>query len=54
MDRAIQMHGAMGFTTEFGLTDAWHALRVVIVADGTNEVLYRTIIQRLLKGDVDL
>ncbi|MGE3464715.1 MAG: acyl-CoA dehydrogenase family protein, partial [Pseudomonadales bacterium] len=54
VDRAIQTHGAMGFTNELGLTEAWHALRIVNVADGTNEILNRTIAQRLLKGDVDL
>ncbi len=54
VDRAIQTHGAMGFTNEIGLTEAWHALRLVNVADGTNEILRRTIAQRLLKGDVDL
>ncbi|MFP6814788.1 MAG: acyl-CoA dehydrogenase family protein, partial [Pseudomonadales bacterium] len=54
LDRAIQVHGAMGFTNELGLTEAWHSLRVVNVADGTNEILYRTISQRLLKGDLDI
>ena len=54
VDQAMQTHGAMGFTNELGLTDAWHALRVVNVADGTNEILNRTIVQRLLKGDVEL
>ncbi len=54
LDRAIQTHGAMGFTNELGLTDAWHSLRIVNVADGTNEILNRTIAQRLLKGDLDL
>lgn len=54
VDRAIQTHGAMGFTNELGLTDAWHALRVVNVADGTNEILNRTIAQRLFKGDTAL
>lgn len=54
VDRAMQTHGAMGFTNELGLTEAWHALRIVNVADGTNEILNRTIAQRLLKGDVDL
>ena len=39
VDRAIQTHGAMGFTNELGLTEAWQALRVVNVADGTNEIL---------------
>jgi len=54
VDRAIQTHGAMGFTNELGLTEAWQALRVVNVADGTNEILKRTIAQRLQKGDVAL
>lgn len=54
VDRAIQTHGAMGFTNELGLTEAWHALRIVNVADGTNEILNRTIAQRLLKGDTEL
>jgi acyl-CoA dehydrogenase len=54
VDRAIQTHGAMGFTNELGLVDAWHATRVINVADGTNEILYRTIAQRLMKGDLDL
>lgn len=54
VDRAIQTHGAMGFTNELGLTEAWHALRIVNVADGTNEILNRTIAQRLLKGDLEL
>jgi acyl-CoA dehydrogenase len=54
VDRAMQTHGAMGFTNEMGLTEAWHALRIVNVADGTNEILNRTIAQRLLKGDTEL
>ncbi|MEZ5558044.1 MAG: acyl-CoA dehydrogenase family protein [Pseudomonadales bacterium] len=54
VDRAMQTHGAMGFTNELGLTDAWHALRIVNVADGTNEILNRTIAQRLLKGDLEV
>ena len=54
IDQAIQAHGAMGFTNELGLTHAWHSLRIVNVADGTNEILNRTIAQRLLKGDVSL
>ena len=54
LDRAIQTHGAMGFTNELGLTHAWHSLRIVNVADGTNEILNRTIAQRLLKGDLEI
>ncbi len=54
VDRAMQTHGAKGFTNELGLTEAWHALRIVNVADGTNEILNRTVVGRLLKGDLDL
>jgi acyl-CoA dehydrogenase len=54
VDRAMQTHGAMGFTNELGLHHAWHALRIVNVADGTNEILNRTVVQRLLKGDTEL
>ena len=54
VDRAMQAHGAMGFTNEVGLVEAWSRLRAVNVADGTNEILYRTILQRMLKGDLDL
>lgn len=54
VDRAMQTLGAMGFTNETGLPEAWHALRSINVADGTNEILYRTIAQRLLKGDLEL
>jgi acyl-CoA dehydrogenase len=54
VDRAMQTFGAMGFTNELGLYHAYHALRIVNVADGTNEILYRTIAQRMLKGDTAL
>lgn len=54
IDRAIQTHGALGFTNELGLTEAFHTLRVINVADGTNEILNRTIFHRLAGGDLDL
>ena len=54
VDRAIQTHGGMGFTNEVGLIHAYHTLRVINVADGTNEILRRTIYQRLAKGDLEL
>jgi acyl-CoA dehydrogenase len=54
VDRAIQTFGALGFTNELGLTEAYHTLRIINVADGTNEILNRTIFQRLLGGDVAL
>ena len=54
VDRAIQTHGAMGFTNELGLVEAYNVLRVINVADSTNEILRRTIFQQLAKGDLDL
>ncbi|NQV20823.1 MAG: acyl-CoA dehydrogenase, partial [Rhodospirillales bacterium] len=54
IDRAIQTHGAIGFTNELGLTEAYNVVRSVNVADGTNEVLRRTIVHRLMRGDRDL
>ncbi len=54
VDRAMQTHGAMGFTNEVGLHHAWLSLRIVNVADGTNEILNRSIVQRLLRGDTEL
>ncbi|MBT6273884.1 MAG: acyl-CoA/acyl-ACP dehydrogenase [Chromatiales bacterium] len=54
IDQAIQTHGAMGFTNELGLTEAYARARQANVADGTNEILARTISQRLFKGDTEL
>ena len=54
VDRAIQTHGGMGLTNELGLVHAWQDLRIVNIADGTNEILTRMIAQRLLAGDLDL
>jgi acyl-CoA dehydrogenase len=54
IDRAVQVHGAMGFTNELGLTEAWQSTRKVCVADGTAEILRRAIARDLLAGDVDL
>lgn len=54
VDQAIQTHGAIGFSNELGLGEAYHTLRVINVADGTNEILARTIAQRLLRGDTEL
>lgn len=54
VDRAMQTHGGMGLTNEVGLVHAWQDLRIVNIADGTNEVLAKTIAQRLFAGDTDL
>ena len=54
MDRSMQSHGAMGLTNELGLAEAWQSLRIINIADGSNEILNRTIVQRLLKGDTEV
>ena len=58
MDRSDGIYDALDGSLiaqgELGLHHAWHALRIVNVADGTNEILNRSIVQRLLKGDVEL
>ena len=54
VNRAMQAHGGMGLTNEVGLAEVWQILRIINIADGTNEILRRTILQRLLKGDTDL
>jgi acyl-CoA dehydrogenase len=54
LDRVIQSHGAMGFTNELGLTEAWQMLRLLLVADGTAEILRRAVSRALLAGTVAL
>lgn len=54
IDRAMQTFGGMGLTNEVGLVHLWHTLRIINIADGTNEILARTISQRLLAGDLEL
>jgi alkylation response protein AidB-like acyl-CoA dehydrogenase len=54
IDDAMQLHGAIGFTNELGLAEAWHMARAARVADGTSEILRRQIANRILAGDVDL
>jgi acyl-CoA dehydrogenase len=53
LDRCIQAFGGMGLTNELGLVDAWHQIRTVRIADGSGEIMRRTIARRLLHGDVD-
>lgn len=54
VDRAIQAHGAIGMTSEMHLTEMFHSLRLVQIADGSNEILRRTIAKEMLAGDLDL
>ncbi len=47
IDTAMQTHGAMGFTNEVGLGEAWHQARRICVADGASEILRRQIARSL-------
>lgn len=53
LDRCMQVFGGLGLTNELKLFDGWHQLRIVRIADGSAEIMRRTIAQRLLKGDLD-
>jgi acyl-CoA dehydrogenase len=50
-DRAIQIHGGMGLTNEMRLHEGWKTVRSIRIADGTDEILRRTIARELLKGN---
>jgi acyl-CoA dehydrogenase len=52
-DRCMQVHGAMGMTNELRLYDGWHQTRAAMVADGTAEIMRRTIAKQLLRGRLD-
>ena len=54
VDRAMQVHGAIGMTAEMHMTEMFHSLRLVQIADGSNEILRRTISKEMLAGDLDL
>jgi acyl-CoA dehydrogenase len=51
-ERAMQIHGGMGMTNEVGLYKGWHQARRLKIADGTSEILRRTIARRVLAGDL--
>lgn len=51
-DRCMQVFGAMGFTNELRLVDGWHHARSLQVADGSNEILRRTIVRELVNGNI--
>src|SRR6202022_3141661 len=47
LDRAMQVHGAMGFTNEVGLAEAFLQIRRLLMADGSSEILRRAIVKDL-------
>jgi acyl-CoA dehydrogenase len=54
LDRAMQVHGAMGFTNETGLSEAWQQVRRICVADGSSEIMRRQIAKAIAAGQVVL
>jgi acyl-CoA dehydrogenase len=54
IDRCTQVLGAMGLTSEMRFYDAWQQVRTVRIAEGSGEILRRTIAGRLLQGDLSL
>ncbi|HEX7007100.1 MAG TPA: acyl-CoA dehydrogenase family protein [Alphaproteobacteria bacterium] len=49
MDRAIQVHGAAGFSDDFGLAHGWAMARALRMADGPDEV-HREAVAKLELG----
>lgn len=54
LDRAMQAHGALGFTNEMHFAHNFLRMRMLRVADGSDEILRRAIVRDLLDGDTDL
>ncbi|MBI2765328.1 MAG: acyl-CoA dehydrogenase [Chloroflexi bacterium] len=52
-DNAMQIHGALGLTNELRLHDGWKTVRAIRIADGTDEILRRTIAREVLRGRMD-
>jgi len=53
VDRCMQVCGGMGLTNELEFYKAWQSARVMQIADGSAEMLRRTIAKRLLMGELD-
>ena len=50
IDRAIQVHGALGYTTDIPLEEMYRNARASRLVDGADEVHKVTIARQLLKG----
>jgi acyl-CoA dehydrogenase len=51
LNKIMQIHGAMGFTNELFIADAWERVRKVCVADGATEVLKRQVARHMFSRD---
>ena len=50
VDRAIQVHGALGYTTDMPLEEMYRMARALRIADGADEVHKQTVARELLSG----
>ncbi len=50
IDRAIQIHGALGYTTDMPLEEMYRTGRALRIADGADEVHKQTLARQLLKN----
>jgi acyl-CoA dehydrogenase len=50
IDRAIQVHGSLGYTTDLPLEGMYRAARAARIYDGPDEVHKVTVARHLLKG----
>jgi acyl-CoA dehydrogenase len=50
IDRAIQVHGALGYTTDMPLEEMYRMARALRIADGADEVHKQTVARELLAG----
>ncbi len=50
-DKAIQIHGGMGLSSELALEEGFRIARTARIPDGTSEIQRRTIFRQLQRGD---
>ncbi len=51
-DKAIQIHGGMGLSSELALEEGFRIAREARIPDGTLEIQRRTIFRQLARGDI--
>jgi acyl-CoA dehydrogenase len=50
VDRAIQVHGALGYTSDMPLEEMYRVARALRIADGADEVHKQSLARELLRG----
>ena len=50
IDRALQVHGALGYSSDLPLESMYRAARAARLYDGPDEVHRQTVARRILKG----